>query len=85
MKEVELKSKDCMPIFIDEEGDVYTHGGECGDHEALLDAIDLELSIRGLELYVGDIGSPDYFVCIKKRKLKKLPDEPIFFEPIGGC
>jgi len=68
MKEVELKSKHEMPIFIDEDGHEYTHGGECGDSEALLKAIDLELSVRGLELYVGDIGSPDYFVCIKARK-----------------
>lgn len=85
MKEVKLKSKDEMPIFVDEEGYEYTHGGDFRDTDALLKAIDVELSAHGLELYVGDMGSPDYFVCVKRKKLKKLPDEPLFFAPTGGC
>ena len=67
MKEVELKSKDEMPIFVDEEDYEYTHGGD-RDEEELCQAIDTELSFFGLELYVGNIGSSDTFICIKKRE-----------------
>lgn len=68
MKEVELKSKEeGLPIFVDEDGDQYTHAGYM-DIDELLKAIDQELKLHKLELYVGDIGSPDYFVCVKERK-----------------
>ena len=70
MKEVELKIKDEMPIFTDKEGYEYTYGGPWNDPDTLLKAIDLELSAHGLELYLGDIGSSDYFVCVKPRKEK---------------
>ena len=67
MKTVELISDEYDPIFKDDEGNEYTYGGD-RDEEELCQAIDSELSFFGLELYVGDVGSSDTFVCVTKRK-----------------
>jgi len=66
MKTVELNSEEYVPRFKDDEGDEYSYGGD-RDEEELCQAIDAELSFFGLELYVGNIGSSDTFICIKKR------------------
>lgn len=67
MNEVEIQSEDGLPRFFDEEGDEYVHAGDFRDVDSILKTVDQQLAKFDLELYIGDIGSPDYFICVKER------------------
>lgn len=70
MKKREIHTVDeYTPCFIDDDENEYTHLGDDFHQpiEELLEELDGLLRERyGLELYLGDCGSTDIFVCIKQ-------------------
>ena len=67
MREVRITIDDSTgpPIPRDEEGNEYTHADM--NFDSVFEAIDQELSLKGLDLLLGDCGSSDFFFCIVKR------------------
>lgn len=66
MINTEISSCSDVPIYMDKMGNQYSWAGF--DADELLKRIDEELKPYGLELLVGDCGSPEYFFCIVRKE-----------------